>query len=372
MEAECRARGDGVLIDSRAVTRRRKGADMWLTRSRRVCGMWWIGAAVAVAASGCASRMPDPSALRIRALETLSELAASPDAQTRANVVEAMQLAPERLERVVRAGLADENEGVRSVSAMVVGRRRLVSLLAEAKALLDDDSPHVWTSAVYALARCGEPDERAMGNMVALMLNSESPRLRSFIAVMLGDLGEPSAVGPLTDAILNIPVRADPRQIRLMELQIAEAMFKLGNQKQIEVIRAALYPSQANDLEATALAAQILGEIRDRASVGALIGLTGTVQQNQLMPAEVRLAAAGSLAQLGHPQGSFIAREFSASDDPALRAQAAYVYGRTGQVENLSRLETLLSDPSPPVRVAAAAGILRIVGRPPATVVEGG
>ena len=342
---------------------------MWLTRSRRMCGISLIGAVIA---GGCASHMPDPSALRVRALETLSELATSPDAQTRANVVEAVQLAPERLERVVRAGLTDENQGVRSVSAMVVGRRRLMSLLGGVKPLLDDNSPYVWTSAVYAFARCGEPDERAMANMVALMLNSESPRLRSFIAVMLGNLGEPSAVGPLTDAILNIPVRADPTQVRLMELQVAEAMFKLGKQKQIEVIRAALYPSQVNDLEATALAAQILGEIRDRASVGALIGLTQAVQQNQLMPAEVRLAAAGSLALLGHPQGSFIAKEFWASGDAALRAQAAYVYGRTGQLENLSKLETLLADPSPQVRVAAAAGILRIVGRPPVTVDEGG
>jgi len=177
---------------------------------------------------------------------------------------------------------------------------------------------------------------------------------------MLGDLGEASALGPLTQAIVNEPRRADPRQLRLMELQIAEAMYKLGDDDQIGVIRAALYPAQIDQLEAMALAAQILGEIRDRGSAGALVGLAkGT--PDEAMPAEVRLAAAASLAQLGYRQGAYIAEEYKTNDNPALRAQSAYVYGQTGQIENLARLEASLSDPSSLVQAAAAGGILRIL-----------
>ena len=301
--------------------------------------------------------------LRARTLTTLAELTRSPDAQTRANAIEAFQHAPREFMPFIRNGLKDENAGVRAVSAMVVGRQRLTQLIEDVRPLLDDASPYVWTAAAYALSACDETDARALNRMVGHLLSSSSPRERSYIAVMLGDLGEPSALGPLTQAIVNEPRRADPRQLRLMELQIAEAMYKLGDDDQIGVIRAALYPAQIDQLEAMALAAQILGEIRDMGSAGALVGLAkGT--PDEAMPAEVRLAAAASLAQLGYRQGAYIAEEYKTNDNPALRAQSAYVYGQTGQIENLARLEASLSDPSPLVQAAAAGGILRILAVP--------
>jgi HEAT repeat protein len=301
-------------------------------------------------------------ALHTIALKMLADLTNSSDPQTRANAIEAFQRVPDQLEYYARRGLKDENVGVRAVSAMVVGRQKMVRLVEDVRPLLDDESPYVWTAAAYALKACGKPDERALNRMVALLLSSPSTRVRSHIAVMLGDLGERSALGPLTDAIINEPIRADPRQLRLMELQIAEAMYKLGDDDQIGVIRAALYPSQIYELEAMALAAQILGEVRDVRSAGALVGLAKGTRE-EVLPAEVRLAAAGSLAQLGHPQGAYIAEEYKSNDNPALRAQSAYVYGRTGQVQNLARLEASLWDPSTLVRAAAADGILRILER---------
>ena len=299
-------------------------------------------------------------ALRARTLEILAELAQSPDAQTRANAIEALQHAPREIGPFVQSGLKDENAGVRAVSAMVVGRQRLTELVEDVRLLLGDDSPLVWTAAAYALAACDETDEGALNRMVMLLLSSASPRERSYIAVMLGELGEPSAIGPLIEAIANEPPRADTRQLRLMELQIAEAMYKLGDDDQIGVIRAALYPSRVDQLEAMALAAKILGEIRDLGSAGALVGLA-RVTPDGVMPAEVRLAAAASLAQLGYRQGAYIAEEYKTNDNPALRAQSAYVYGQTGQIENLARLEASLSDPSTLVQAAAADGILRIL-----------
>lgn len=62
--------------------------------------------------------------------------------------------------------------------------------------------------------------------------------------------------------------------MRLLQLQLAEAMVKLGEDDQIATIRAALYPSRPEDLEATALAVQIIGQVKDRGSIDELIYLS--------------------------------------------------------------------------------------------------
>ena len=58
-----------------------------------------------------------------------------------------------------------------------------------------------------------------------------------------------------------------------MELQIAQARVRLGDEEAIHSIRAALFPARSEDLEATALAAQLTGELNDRASARELVML---------------------------------------------------------------------------------------------------
>jgi HEAT repeat protein len=84
-----------------------------------------------------------------------------------------------------------------------------------------------------------------------------------------------------------------------------------------------------------------------------------TDKQGRKMPAEIRLAAAASLAKLGLDKGAFIADEFLPSPQAALRAHAAYVYGEIGHREDLAKLEKLMGDPVPQVRLSAAAAVLR-------------
>jgi HEAT repeat protein len=81
-----------------------------------------------------------------------------------------------------------------------------------------------------------------------------------------------------------------------------------------------------------------------------------------MMPPEVRLAAAGSLASLRIEQSSpeSVAREFLNAPTPTVRAQAAFVLGQMKRREHLQAVEGLLDDPHPAVRVTAAAAILRI------------
>jgi HEAT repeat protein len=113
-----------------------------------------------------------------------------------------------------------------------------------------------------------------------------------------------------------------------------------------------------------ALAVQILGEIRDRASVDQLIYLSAYRNEaKQPYPAEIRLAVAEALAKLGRPEGVFIAHEYASSEIGVVRAQAAHVYGHAGSLEHLGALERMMGDSEGMVGISAAAGVLRVLGR---------
>jgi HEAT repeat protein len=301
------------------------------------------------------------SALRERALGILVEAASSPEGELRANAIEALTRAPSRLEPILAVALKDPTVGVRSVAAMAVGRAKMAKLVPAVQPLLNDASPYIRAAAVYAM-RSNDPQFDPSG-LAPILLNDPSPKVRSHVAFILGELGDSSASGMLRqaakDGMARLPVT--DAQVKLMRLQISEALIKLGDESQVEAVRAALYPSRPEELEAAALAVRIIGEVHDRGAIDQLIYLTEYKDDDKKpMPAEIRLAVAGSLARLGHTEGGFIADEYLTSTLPTVRAQAAYVFGETGRLENLNRLEGLLADSDPHVRVAAAAGVLKV------------
>jgi len=296
--------------------------------------------------------------LRETAIAILVAAATGPAPEQRTNAIEALGKVPSRLEPLVRSALNDESIAVRAVAAAMVGRAKLASSASFVEPMTRDENPLVRASALYAL--------RAVGQNVDLtpfadLLEDPSPRVRSHAAYLLGELGDPSAVGMLREYARDSMARAAQSDVRLMQLQFAEARVKLGDDSALHECRAALFPARNEDLEITAVAAQIAGEIQDRSSINQLISLTALKDgSGRMMPPEIRLAAAGSLAKLGLSQGAFIAREYVANPAPALRAQAAYVLGQTGQADNLADLEALTNDDNGLVRVAAASGILKI------------
>ena len=307
----------------------------------------------------------EAASMRERAVAILIEGASSDSAERRANSIEGLSITPSRLRPLLPAALVDENLGVRSVAAMVVGRLKLTQLTHAVRPLVHDRSPMVRMAAIYALHRCGDTGPDADISPIGRMLWDESPRVRAQAAFILGELGDRSAVPMLKESLRSSMNRATHNEVRLMQLQAAEARAKLGDDDALHEIRAALYPSRPDDLEAAALAAQILGLVGDRRSTDQLIYLTARQDESgHPMPAEVRLAAAASLALLGMPQGGFLAREFAGSDRAVLRAQSAHVFGQTGLGENLPALALMMDDPDPLVRTAAAAGVLKITERP--------
>lgn len=320
-------------------------------------------APVAPPTDGGSDAQVSASVLRERAMETVESLSRDEDAQVRANAVEAASYAPQRLRGVIDAGLTDTSPGVRTVALMAVGREKIRDLAKRAVGPLRDQRSEVRAAAIYALANNGQ--EVDLSPLATVLLNDQSPWASRQAVFILGELRNPTAIPLLASAARQRTGSLPTGQQRVFELQIAEALVKLGQEDQLGVLRAALYPQQPEDLESAALAAQVLGELNDRKSIGQLQALlayrerSGPGRDGNGYPAEVRLSIAGALARMGVADGVAVAEEFRAAENPALRAQAAFVYGFAGGPVSLGRLAEMLQDPLPQVRIAAAGAILR-------------
>lgn len=345
-------------------------------------GMAIAGAAIGVMLlGGCAggaggsggggsSQQPEPaimlsaverSELRERAATLLADMAMDQDPAIRANAIESLTRAPARLRTVLPVALEDANPAVRSVAAMAAGQTDRCEVGAQLRGMLTDSSPFVRSSAAFALARCGEAVDLA--ELATLLLTDPSPRLRAHASYLLGELGDASAVPMLLDAAAQPLPRATDIEARLLQIQIAEALVKLGDRAQSHTLYTALYAFRAEELEATVLAVQILGELGLRESISNLNNLLAfRDERGGTMPPEVQLITARALMRLGargEPPYVQVGRVRADSPDPGLRALAAHVLGESRLDADLVRLRRLLQDPDPFVQVAAGAGVLQ-------------
>jgi HEAT repeat protein len=303
---------------------------------------------------------PQPQ-LRAASLGLLERAAESDNAQVRANALEAMQVVPDVVGTHAAAGLVDENRGVRFVAAMTIGDLELVHLAHLLEPLLRDESESVQAAAIFGLHRCGRSVDLTR---LAGMILSDDPEVRGNAALVLGRLGNPTAVPVIHTAVGRGMALVSEARVKMVDLQMAEALVKLGEEQEIEVIRAALFaPPEQGEL--TALACMMCGRLRDQRAVANLVRLalqTGPSRQ----PAEVRMAATWALAHIDPAQAPMeVPLEYVADPLFQLRSQAALTLGEIGDPAALPQLATLLDDDSPLVQVAAAGGILRIETRSP-------
>ena len=297
------------------------------------------------------------STLREKAIGIVEENAKSVDPTLRANAVGAAWYAPVRLRPIIEAGLNDPNPGVRAVAASVVGHAKLAGFTPQLQELTSDSQPVVRVSAIYALAANRVPVDRTP--LAEVLLNDPSSSAKRQTVDVLGLLGDASAIPLLKAAARQKFPELSPAQTRLLQLQIAEALVKLGDDAQRPVIRAALYPSQPDELEATVLAVQSIAAIKDKEAAAQLVAIVEYRDRaKQQYPAEVRLAVAATLAQLGMPEGSFVADQYVQNPSAPVRAQSAFVYGHTKGKGNGAHLSQLMDDAEPQVRLAAAGAVL--------------
>ncbi|MCI0363655.1 MAG: HEAT repeat domain-containing protein [Phycisphaerales bacterium] len=339
--------------------------EVWTTKNESMLG---ASAEIAEANTAIPSRdlpeVDDPAALRLQAIEHLKLAADSPNPQVRANALEALEYAPDQLEPSVQRALGDENRGIRFVAAMTAGKLKLRNLAPLIEPLLHDESESVQAAAIYALHRC---DRQVDLNPLASMLQSEDPEVKGNAALVLGELGEPTAIGMLRDSVGKGIRRTAAARRKVVELQLAEAMVKLGASNQIDVIRAALF-APAEEGELVALACQMCGELRD---VGALADLLNLVNRTGRLrrPPEIRLAALQAIGEIDPvraPVEVAVAHTGSAHAD--LRGQAAHCLGAIGRYGGgsgnaatlLPYLAKMMEDQSPLVQIAAARAILRV------------
>lgn len=295
-------------------------------------------------------------ARREAALDLLRIAVESENALIRANAIEALELAPDEAAGAITAGLTDRNRGVRFVAAMTAGRLHLSGALPRLRALLQDSSPSVQAAAMFAIDACGERiDVSPLGGMVM----SDDPEVKGNAALVLGEMGEASALPMLREALRRRLPRASVSRQRVVDLQIAEAMVKLGADSELEVIRAALFAPD-EQAELVVLACQLCGRLKDRAYVGSLRDIATRTQPRVEAP-EVRLAAVLALAQIDHPNAiSRIPIEYLGHERAEVRAQAAATLGWTGDPAALTPLAATLDDRNALVQVASAGAILRL------------
>ncbi len=291
------------------------------------------------------------------ALSILLQAARSPDPSQRANSLEALSGERAALQDVLRESLGDPNRGVRFAACMCAGRAKVESMGNLIEPLVLDESGSVRAAALFALTKMGR---RVDLTPLAALALSDDPEVRGNAILVLGELGDRTAV-PLVEAAAGRPLRTgDVTRARIIDLQCAEALAKLGQRQALDPIRAALFaPSEQAEL--IALACQIVGEIRDEGARGALMRLWNA-DGGSLRPPEIRLAAATALARLGEPDMRpvlVMTRLVTSAPDPFIRAQAATALGWIPTPEAQSLLAPLLRDRNPYVQISAAGAWLR-------------
>jgi hypothetical protein len=275
-----------------------------------------------------------------------------------------MQSAPSLLLEHGARGVVDENRGVRFIATMAIGRATLGALAPVLQAGLLDDSESVRAATIFALRSLGEGVDPSP---LASMVQSEDPEVRGNATMVLGMLGNPSAI-PLIESSLGQGMRLqNPMRVRITELQAAEALVALGKEEDVEPIRAALFaPVEQGEL--TVLACDMLGRLGDQQARPMLMRLL-LAEGNQRRPPEIRVAAAGALFRLPAPWEPGLEKvllEQVGAEDPRLRVQVAAALRQVPGEEAGRALDRMSSriDTSPLHRYKKPVGTACVSPRP--------
>ena len=265
----------------------------------------------------------------------------SNDEIIRANAVEAVQrgIGREGASEIL-AALDDRHPLVQFASAMAVGALELTDAHARLLELVDHEDPMVQVGVRFALHRLGDTTYSHDLEKSAL---HERPSIRGTTAMVLGLLGEPSAL-----KILRV-MRRDPDSA--VRLQVAEAMWRLGDESALPTLVAASLSQHPDDQMIALLA---LAGPQDRRVIEHIRSKLVTEYE------EVALVAARALGELGSDDGYGVAMRGARSADPRQKVLAAMAFGAIGRSDAQPILAELLKDPNQPVRLAAATALLQL------------
>ncbi|MCX5659152.1 MAG: HEAT repeat domain-containing protein [Planctomycetota bacterium] len=287
--------------------------------------------------------------LRDRAVQQILTSSRSADAFLRANSIEAAGALTDRVVPLAQLGLEDPHPAVRFAAAAQIGRLKLKSLAPACRKLLDDKSDSVRAAGLFALRACGQEVDISP---LAAMLTGQDPSTRGNAAMLLGLLGDRSAIPMLKDTARVPLYKTNPATSAIVRIQVAEAVVRLGDDESLSALRAGLY-SSLDEVRVTAV--QMLGRAGDKRMSRPMFDILS--QQN---PPELQLAAAEGLARLGEGDGlPLVLRIGSESSAETVRAQAAMTLGLFKDADARAAIARFLDDPSEQVRLAAAAAALQ-------------
>ena len=329
---------------------------------------------------------------RERAVQLVLDASRSEDPRERAAAIEAAGAVPGRALPMAQLALSDENAGVRFAALVTIGKLQLVGLGPAALDLANDDNPSVRGAAVFAAQRCGEEVPPRQLSYLAQMLGSQDLSTRGNAAMLLGMLGDRSAI-PMLEEMARTPMpRAEAADRIWLHLQFAEAILKLNpdDERVLEVVRTSVF-SSVDDVRILAL--RIVGTIDDKSMIGALESLAAGQH-----PLQLRVAASRSLAEMDSDLGqrvlmrgarytpddlrqdsaSFLRANGGANTQEAvlmrrvmedaelcaaitadIRAQSAFGLGELDDAASARVLVGLLDDDHAIVKLAAAAAVLQ-------------
>jgi HEAT repeat protein len=331
---------------------------------------------------GCSPEGEEPAVRSTRAyIDARAELrqyAESGEALTRMHALEAMgkTLGAEAGPMMVEA-LESESPRVQFAAAMAIGEARYPrahdALVARAEQAGPDK--RVYAGVIYALHELG--DDRYTGDLIRL-LHHDEPEVRANAALVMGRIGDPSAIGPLKSLMDN---ETSPT----VKVNVHEALAILGDDRHAWLIEA-----YTKGYDETVRLVAIPALAQDPAPEVDLILEDLTHRRN---PARVRVVAAGELGERGAAdlelfnlcilslraprrawdQSTYrYASQVTEAELQSLQRLSAIALGLIGWDEAIPDLHAAMKRSSDPaVRIAAAMAILQILedrplGREPA------
>jgi HEAT repeat protein len=140
-------------------------------------------------------------------------------------------------------------------------------------------------------------------------------------------------------------------QSAVVRIQVAEALWRLGDEQGLTVLATGTVSNFADDQIVSVIA---LAEPRDKRVMEHIRGKLTSEWD------EVALAAARAMGMLGSDEGYGVALKGARSGDPRQKVLAALALGAIGRSDAQTTLGTLIKDGDPNVRLAAATGVLQL------------
>ncbi len=335
--------------------------------------------ACVLAASGCGKPKLgfDRREVRIDACETLRKAAADPDSETRGKAMEALVFAlGDGAGEYFSKALRDPEPSVRFQATLAAGDLKYESVkprlleMAQIKVTGAEVDKRVHCGVIYALYRLGNVE---YAPELGRLLFDPEREVRAAAALVMGRMGEPSAIPPLKT------LHGEEKN-QTVKLQALESLARLGDEQSATQLEA--FATQSIVLQKL-VAVQAAGWFRSRRLGEAL----RDILYSEHYPPTVRVLAAGALARIGNydvygyelcmtssakPRQVLAAHLDDAGvpiglDVSLLQAEAVRSLGWMGATTEAKRnkaikvLIPLLKCPDGSVRVAAATSILRLI-----------